>query len=162
MASTTNLLPGPLRVSGVCVSAGGTRILNMVGLRDPGEDSVAMGSLPVAEVGPVGYLPQDDALHGALTVPRELASADLCSPQTDSLCVSSQGRRTPVSICMDGRAISRASPALEVLDPRGLCLVEAYSRVGRVAMYSRGYVARLIETGQQRPPFSFGCGGLDR
>ncbi len=26
----------------------------------------------------------------------------------------------------------------------------------------RGYVARLIETGQQRPPFSFGCGGLER
>jgi len=111
VASTTNLLPGPLRVSSVCVSAGGTRILNMVdltlhagemcaligpsgagkstlikallGLRDPDEGSVAIGSLPVAEVGPVGYVPQDDALHGALTVRRELAyAAELRMPET--------------------------------------------------------------------------------
>ena len=91
-----------------------------------------------------------------------MPGADLCTPEADSLCVSSQGRRTPLSICMDGRAISSARPELEVLDPRGLFLVEAFSRVGWIDMYSRGYVAWLIETGQRLSPFSFGCGGMAR
>ena len=81
-----------------------------------------------------------------------MPGADLCTPEADSLCVSSQGRRTPLSICMDGRAISSARPELEVLDPRGLFLVEAFSRVGWIDMYSRGYVAWLIETGQRLSP----------
>ena len=103
MASTTSLPPGPLRVENVGVSAGGTRILKMVdltlhpgemcaligpsgagkstlikallGLRDPDEGSVMMGPLPVSELGPVGYVPQDDALHRGLTVRRELTYA---------------------------------------------------------------------------------------
>ena len=90
-AAVASLHPGPLRVKDVCVSAGGHRILNMVdltlhpgemcaligpsgagkstlikallGLRDPDAGSVMMGSIPVADLGPVGYVPQDDALH---------------------------------------------------------------------------------------------------
>lgn len=103
MASTTSLPAGPLRVENVGVSAGGTRILRQVdltlhpgemcaligpsgagkstlikallGLRDPDEGSVTMGSRPVSELGPAGYVPQDDALHRGLTVQRELGYA---------------------------------------------------------------------------------------
>ena len=113
MASTTSFPPGPLRVENVGVSAGGTRILRKVdltlhpgemcaligpsgagkstlikallGLRDPDEGSVMMGALPVAELGPVGYVPQDDALHRGLTVRRELAyAAELRMPGTSA------------------------------------------------------------------------------
>ena len=42
-----------------------------------------MGQLPVTDVGPVGYVPQDDALHRGLTVQRELAyAAELRMPET--------------------------------------------------------------------------------
>ena len=95
------------------MSAGGTRILQMVdltlhpgemcaligpsgagkstlikallGLRDPDKGSVMMGSLPMAELGPVGYVPQDDALHRGLTVRRELAyAAELRMPEASA------------------------------------------------------------------------------
>ena len=108
-----SLSPGPLRVKNVYVSAGGTRILQSVdvtlhagemcaligpsgagkstlikallGLRDPDEGSVMMGSVPVAELGPVGYVPQDDALHRGLTVHRELAyAAELRMPESSA------------------------------------------------------------------------------
>lgn len=113
LASTTSLPPGPLRVQNVGVSAGGHRILNSVdvtlhpgelcaligpsgagkstlikvllGLRDPDDGSVRMGSLPVSELGPAGYVPQDDALHRGLTVRRELAyAAELRMPETSA------------------------------------------------------------------------------
>ena len=113
MVSTTRFPPGPLRVENVGVSAGGTRILKMVdltlhpgemcaligpsgagkstlikallGLRDPDQGSVMMGSLPVAELGPVGYVPQDNALHRGLTVRRELAyTAELRMPEASA------------------------------------------------------------------------------
>lgn len=100
-----------LRVRGLCVSAGGHRILDMVdltlhpgemcaligpsgagkstlirallGLRDPDEGSVRFGSRPVEEMGPAGYVPQDDALHRGLTVWKELAyAAELRMPDT--------------------------------------------------------------------------------
>ena len=99
MASTTIFPPGPLRAKSVSVSAGGIRILKMVdltlhpgemcaligpsgagkstlikallGLRDPNEGSVMMGRHTVAELGPVGYVPQlrhgvASHRHGAL------------------------------------------------------------------------------------------------
>ena len=109
----TSLPSGPLRVQNVGVSAGGTRILRQVeltlhpgemcaligpsgagkstlikvllGLRDPDEGSVTMGSRPVSEVGPAGYVPQDDALHRGLTVRRELNyAAELRMPGTSA------------------------------------------------------------------------------
>jgi len=148
-AFTVGLKPGPIALEGLTV------LTDQLADRRRGRFGIAT------------ILDQGELLNSSFGTAYELTRqvmpfADLCSPQADSLCVSSQGRRTPVSICMDGRAISSASPELEVLDPRGLYLVEAYFRVGRVAMYSRGYVARLIETGQQLPPFSFGCGGMER
>ena len=113
MVSTTRFSPGPLCVENVSVSAGGTRILKKVdltlhpgemcaligpsgagkstlikallGLRDPDKGSVMMGSLPMAELGPVGYVPQDDALHRGLTVRRELAyAAELRMPEASA------------------------------------------------------------------------------
>ena len=113
MVSTTRFPPGPLRVENVSVSAGGTRILKKVdvtlhpgemcaligpsgagkstlikallGLRNPDKGSVRMGSLPVAELGPVGYVPQDDALHRGLTAQRELAyAAELRMPEASA------------------------------------------------------------------------------
>ncbi len=113
MASATSLPKGPLRVSNVAVSAGGHRILNSVdltlhpgemcaligpsgagkstliralmGLREPEEGSVTMGALPVDEVGPIGYVPQDEALHRGLKVRRELSyAAELRMPGTSA------------------------------------------------------------------------------
>jgi ABC-type multidrug transport system ATPase subunit len=52
-----------------------TLIRALLGFRDPEDGSVTMGSAAVAELGPVGYVPQDDALHRGLTVRRELAYA---------------------------------------------------------------------------------------
>ena len=125
MVSTTRFPPGPLRVENVSVSAGGTRILKKVdltlhpgemcaligpsgagkstlikallGLRDPNKGSVRMGSLPMAELGPVGYVPQDDALHRGLTVRRELAyAAELRMPEA-----SAQERQSRIAEVLD-------------------------------------------------------------
>ena len=60
-----------------------TLIRALLGLRKPEDGSVKIGSTPVADVGPVGYVPQDDALHRGLTVRRELAyAAELRMPET--------------------------------------------------------------------------------
>jgi ABC-type multidrug transport system ATPase subunit len=100
---TSGLLPGPLRVENVSVSRGGNRILNRVelilhagemcaligpsgsgksslirvllGLWDPDEGAVHLGSLTPEELSQVGYVPQDDALHRGLTVEKELSYA---------------------------------------------------------------------------------------
>ena len=131
--STSSLPAGPLRVDNVGVCAGGTRILNMVeltlhpgemcaligpsgagkstlikallGLRDPDEGSVIMGSLPVAELGPVGYVPQDDTLHRALTVQRELTyAAELRMPGT-----SPEERQSRIAEVLDQVGLSDRS-----------------------------------------------------
>jgi ABC-type multidrug transport system ATPase subunit len=113
VTTTTSPSPGPLRVKNVGVSIGGTRILKSVnltlhpgemcaligpsgagkstlirtllGIRDPNEGSVLMGRLSVEEQGPIGYVPQDDALHRGLTVQREMAyAAELRMPGTSA------------------------------------------------------------------------------
>ena len=164
MASTTSLPPGPLRVKNVSVSAGGTRILNMVeltlhpgemcaligpsgagkstlikallGLRDPDEGSVMMGSHQVAELGPVGYVPQDDALHRALTVRRELTyAAELRMPETSAEERQSRiaqvldqvdlGDRSDVRIRrLSGGQRKRVSVALELLTGPPLLILD--------------------------------------
>ena len=103
MESTTTHSLGPLSVEGVTVSAGGNRILDQVrltlhpgelcaligpsgagkstlirvllGLRDPSEGAVRLGSGSVEALATVGYVPQDDALHRGLTVHDELMYA---------------------------------------------------------------------------------------
>lgn len=94
---------GPLRVDGVDVTLGGHRILHhirlvlhpgemcaligpsgagkstlirvLLGVLDPDEGRVTVGGRPVEEAGPLGYVPQEDALHRGLTVERELGYA---------------------------------------------------------------------------------------
>jgi hypothetical protein len=85
--------------------------------------------------------------------------AQPCSPDADSLCVSGQGRKRPLQVCLDGRLISSASPELEAIDPRGLYLVASYPRVGRIQMYTRAFIARLLEAGEDLPPSTFECVG---
>jgi ABC-type multidrug transport system ATPase subunit len=47
----------------------------MLGIRDPSAGQVRLGGRPVIEQGPLGYVPQDDALHRTLTVEAELTYA---------------------------------------------------------------------------------------
>ena len=55
----------------------------LLGLWEADEGSVRMGSLPVEDIGSLGYVPQDDALHRSLTAQRELAyAAELRMPGT--------------------------------------------------------------------------------
>lgn len=99
-----------LHVDRVSVSAGGSRILHSVeltlhpgemcaligpsgagksslirvllGLWEPESGSVQVGGRDMDELGPLGYVPQDDALHGGLTVTRELRyAAELRMPE---------------------------------------------------------------------------------
>lgn len=94
---------GPLVVRHVDVTAGGLRILShvgvtlypgelcallgpsgagkstfikvLLGIREPAAESVELGGGPVSAAGPIGYVPQDDALHRTLTVEKELLYA---------------------------------------------------------------------------------------
>ena len=94
---------GTLRVENVSVRAGGKRILTgvdlilhpgelcavigpsgagkstlirvLLGLRDAAEGSVSLGSNGAEAAGPLGYVPQEDALHRGLTVWAELGYA---------------------------------------------------------------------------------------
>ena len=94
---------GPLRARDVGLSRGGTRVLEgvrlalhpgemcaligpsgagkstlikvLLGVVEPDEGSVDVGGRPVSEVGPLGYVPQEDALHRGLTAERELRYA---------------------------------------------------------------------------------------
>lgn len=101
---------GVLRVDGVGVSRGGTRILSgidltlhpgemcaligpsgagkstlirvLLGLWDADEGRVSLGSNPVSDAAALGYVPQDDALHRSLSVRRELSyAAELRMPE---------------------------------------------------------------------------------
>ncbi|MBM4366868.1 MAG: ABC transporter ATP-binding protein [Deltaproteobacteria bacterium] len=45
-----------------------TLIRVLLGLTTPARGEVTLAGRPIAEAGPVGYVPQDDALHGALRV----------------------------------------------------------------------------------------------
>ena len=164
MASMTILPTGPLRAKSVSVSAGGIRILKMVdltlhpgemcaligpsgagkttlikallGLRDPNEGSVMMGRHPVAELGPIGYVPQDDVLHRGLTVQSELTyAAELRMPGTSAEERQSRiaevleqvdlGDRSGVRIRrLSGGERKRVSVALELLTGPPLLILD--------------------------------------
>lgn len=84
-----------------------------------------------------------------------------CDPvngREEDLCVNAQGRVEPLSICVDNRRVLENMSELEHLDPRGLYMVEVFRRGGQVRIYTRGYIERLLATGEEMPPLSFGCG----
>jgi CarboxypepD_reg-like domain len=78
-----------------------------------------------------------------------------------SLCLGLPGRnaRKKVSVCVDDRRLPETMMelALGAVDPRALYVVEVYGRAGEVRMYSPDYMKRLIESGENLLPLTFGC-----
>ena len=98
-------------------------------------------------------------------VRRMLPFVELCDrDNSEALCIGGRlgasGKRQ-VTVCIDGSVVppELAETILSGVDPRGLYMVEVYSRVGEVRMYSPGYMQRLIKTDMDLPPLSFGCSG---
>jgi hypothetical protein len=114
--------------------------------------------------GAVDVLGREDLLRapdGATSdlIRRVVPFARPCGGENDNnLCVNMQGRIEPLVICMDDRRIAEGGVELEHLDPRGLYMVEVFRRGGQVRIYSRGYVERLLASGGELSPLSFGCG----
>lgn len=116
--------------------------------------------------GAVDILTQADLLRapdGAASdlVRRMVPFARPCDPvngQDEKLCVNAGGRFEALTICVDNRLVLESMVELEHLDPRGLYMVEVFRRGGQVRIYTRGYVERLLATGEDMPPLSFGCG----
>lgn len=95
-------------------------------------------------------------------VRRTLPFVQPCGPETEALCMGGRsGMSGPreVTVCLDGNKLPSEviETMLGTVDPRGLYMVEIYSRVGEVRMYSPSYMQRLIEAGSDLPPLTFGC-----
>jgi len=108
-----------------------------------------------------------ESAHGSgyELVMRMLPFVDLCSMESEALCMSGRtmmGQRREVTVCVDGNKVPPhlMQTALSGVDPRGMYLVETYPRAGHVRMYSPGFLKRLIDAGMSLPPLSFGCGGV--
>ncbi len=163
-AATRRFVAGPLVVRAVSVSAGGTSILTgisttlqpgqlcallgpsgagkstlikvLLGLRVPSSGDVSLGGGPVSAAGAVGYVPQEDSLHGALTVERALAfAADLRLPEAsaqeraarvdDVVAKVGLAERRRVRIAkLSGGQKKRVSVALELLTSPGLLILD--------------------------------------
>lgn len=91
-------------------------------------------------------------------VRRVVPFARPCDMQTEALCLNQMGELQPLTVCIDGHRVSEMMAELEHVDPRALYMVEVFRRTGQVHMYSRGYVERLLDSGSELPPLSFGCG----
>lgn len=155
---------------------GGGRVLNVMVVPNPVElDGLIVLTERLAERrrGPYGVadiLMQDQLIAGAEgsgydLVRRMLPFVAPCDPQSsEALCmggrVGADGNRE-VTVCIDGSRIPSevVETMLSGVDPRSLYLVETYSRVGEVRMYTPPYMQRLISEGMDLPPLSFGCTG---
>lgn len=162
--STAHAATGPLSMTNVCVDAGSVRILRSVklelrpgqlcgligpsgagkstlfkvllGLREPSSGLVRIAGKPVSEQGPLGYVPQDDALHRMLTVEKELTyAAELRMPTssdeerarrvTNVLGQVGLEERRDVKIArLSGGQRKRVSVALELLTSPGLLILD--------------------------------------
>lgn len=202
--STTTLPAGPLRVEDVSVSAGGNRILDQVhltlhpgemcaligpsgagkstlikvllGLRDPNEGSVRLGSLPVEALATVGYVPQEDALHRGLTVQGELTyAAELRVPET-----SEQEREARVAKVLDqvglgdrsglrirklsGGQRKRVAVALELLTSPPLLILDEPTSGLDPGLEARtmALLSEVADTGRMVLVATHAMGSLDR
>ncbi len=155
---------GPLSMTNVCVDAGSFRILKSVklelkpgqlcaligpsgagkstlfkvllGLREPSSGVVRIGGKPVSQQGPLGYVPQDDALHRTLSVERELQyAAELRMPHASEeererrianvlVQVGLEERREVKIARLSGGQRKRVSVALELLTSPGLLILD--------------------------------------
>jgi len=122
------------------------------------------GAYGVAEVLGRAELLRAPGGTGYDLVLRTLPFAAPCSIEDETLCLggaTNMGEPRQVKICVDDREVPvfATQSALTGIDPRGLFMVEVFSRAGEVRMYTPGYMKRLAENGQTLPPLSFGCTG---
>ena len=70
------LYPGELcAIIGPSGAGKSTLIKALLGLRTPDQGRISLGGQAVTDAGPIGYVPQDDALHRTLTVRQSLSYA---------------------------------------------------------------------------------------
>jgi hypothetical protein len=152
MPITVHLSPNPVELEGLTVLA---------------------ESLAKRRVGPFGavdILEREELLaspesSGYPFLLRVLPFVEKCSMESDALCMvgrTSMGQKRPIQVCLDDRRVPGdfLESMLAPMDPRGLYLVEVYTRAGEVRMYSPGYIQRLIAQGGSLPPLRFGCAGV--
>lgn len=130
------LYPGELcALIGPSGAGKSTLIRVLLGLRRPAAGSVTLADQPVGALGPVGYVPQEDALHGSLTVRQTLTfAAQLRLHAEPSLqerriqeVVAQVGlhERLDVRVArLSGGQKKRVSVALELLQEPGLLILD--------------------------------------
>ena len=113
-----------------------TLIKVLLGLRSPSSGVVRLDGGPISDGGPVGYVPQEDALHRSLTVRQALTfSARLRlhtldestrASRIDAVCQQvGLGDRLDVRIrALSGGQRKRVSVALELLSQPGLLILD--------------------------------------
>jgi ABC-type multidrug transport system ATPase subunit len=113
-----------------------TLIRVLLGLRAPSTGTVTVGGRPISEAGPVGYVPQDDALHRGLTVRQALSFSarlrlhDLPAPAQEERIVAvcqqvDLSERLDVRIrSLSGGQRKRVSVALELLSQPDLLILD--------------------------------------
>ncbi len=117
-----------------------TLIRVLLGLTAPAKGEVTLAGRPISEAGPVGYVPQDDALHGALKVRHALDfAAQLRLHGMPDVSRQARVRQVILQVGLDGREDvrieklsggqrKRVSVAMELLSqPRLLILDEPTS-----------------------------------
>ena len=92
------------------------------------------------------------------------ASPCIDDMNTEALCLG--GRPGPdgprrLRVCLDDTLVppDMMETFLSDVGPRRLYMVEVYSLVGEVRLYTPAYVQRLLDGGGDVPPLSFGCTG---
>ena len=113
-----------------------TLIKVLLGLRSPSSGEVSIAGGPIEAAGPVGYVPQDDALHRGLTVRQSLSFAarlrlhtigeDEQQARIDAVCGQvGLAERMDVRIrSLSGGQRKRVSVALELLSQPGLLILD--------------------------------------
>ena len=131
------LYPGELcALIGPSGAGKSTLIKVMLGLRRPSSGTVAIAGGPMSDAGPVGYVPQDDALHRGLTVRQALTFSARLRLHTVSEAAQQQrvqevcgqvglDQRLDVRIrSLSGGQRKRVSVAMELLNQPGLLILD--------------------------------------